>query len=120
MLTQADHGQKIESWLEISSRLAHLGYTLDLCDQKDEKELYEIFREVVDSGSQFPYECSSVEEFHRQFFTPHGRVYVCHSLDGKVIGGFYLKTNFSGRSSHIANAAYMIHSSYRGKGVGSR
>ena len=40
-------------------------------------------------------------------------------MDGEVIGGFYLKANFSGRSSHIANAAYMIRNTYRGKGVGS-
>ena len=96
-----------------------MGYTLDLFDEKDEESLYEIFQEVVDSGSQFPYECSSIEEFHRQFFTPQGQVYVCHSLEGEVIGGFYLKANYSGRSSHIANAAYMIRKTYRGKGVGS-
>lgn len=114
-----DISKKIESLLEISNRLGQMGYTLDLFDGKDEEGLYDIFREVVDSGSQFPYECSSIEEFHRQFFTPQGRVYVCHSLDGEVIGGFYLKANFSGRSSHIANAAYMIRKTYRGNGVGS-
>lgn len=116
---RSDGCKKIESLPEISSHLGQLGYTLDLFDEKDEKGLYEIFQEVVDSGSQFPYECSSIEEFHRQFFTPQGQVYICHSLRGEVVGGFYLKTNYSGRSSHIANAAYMIRSTYRGKGVGS-
>ena len=96
-----------------------MGYTLDLFEQKDEESLYEIFREVVDSGSQFPYECNSIEEFHRQFFTPKGHVYVCHSLDGKIIVGLYLRANFSGKSSHIGNAAYMIHHIYRAKGLGS-
>lgn len=110
---------KIESLPEISSRLSQLGFTLDLFGEKDEEGLYEIFQEVVDSGSQFPYECSSIEEFHRQFFTPQGQVYVCHSLRGEVVGGFYLKANYSGRSNHIANAAYMIRNTYRGKGVGS-
>jgi DNA-binding MarR family transcriptional regulator/GNAT superfamily N-acetyltransferase len=112
-------GKKIESFSEISERLSQMGYTLDLFHEKDEERLYEIFQEVVHSGSQFPYECSSKEEFYRQFFTPQGQVYVCHSLDGKVMGGFYLRANFSGRSNHIANAAYMIHHSYRGKGLGS-
>lgn len=117
--SRADNSIKIESLCEIFDRLHQMGYTLNLFDQKDEKGLYAIFREVVDSGSQFPYECSSIEEFHRQFFTPQARVYVCHSFDGKVVGGFYLRANFSGRSSHIANAAYMVHNTYRGKGVGS-
>ena len=53
-----------------------MGYTLRLFHANDEEQLYQIFREVVDSGSQFPYECSSIENFHRQFFTPQGRVYV--------------------------------------------
>jgi DNA-binding MarR family transcriptional regulator/ribosomal protein S18 acetylase RimI-like enzyme len=115
----AENSQQTESLSKISNRLNQMGYTLDLFNQKDEGALYEIFREVVDSGSQFSYECSSIEEFHRQFFIPKGQVYVCHSLVGKVIGGFYLRANFFGRSSHIANAAYMIHNTYRGKGLGS-
>lgn len=110
---------KTESLPEIYSRLAQLGYTLDLFNQKDEEALYEIFQEVVDSGTQFPYECSSIKEFHRHFISPQGQVYVCHSLAGEVIGGFYLRANFSGRSSHIANAAYMIRQTYRGKGLGT-
>lgn len=111
--------EHIDSLDEISKRLHQMGYALDLFDKRDEEELYEIFRDVVDSGSQFPYECSSREEFRRQFFTPGGKVFVCHALDGKVVGGYYLKANHSGRSNHIANAAYMMHSAYRGKGVGS-
>ncbi|HEY4831763.1 MAG TPA: bifunctional helix-turn-helix transcriptional regulator/GNAT family N-acetyltransferase [Waddliaceae bacterium] len=111
--------KEIESLSDISIRLKRMGYTLRLFDANDEEQLYQIFREVVDSGSQFPYECSSIEEFHRQFFIPQGQVYVCHTLDGEVIGGFYLRSNSSGRSSHIANAAYMIRSTCRGKGVGS-
>lgn len=115
----AVNSKKIDSLLEISDRLNQMGFTLNLFEQKDEEGLYDIFREVVDSGSQFPYECSSLEEFHRQFFTPKGQVYVCHALDGEVIGGFYLRANFAGRSNHIANAAYMVRNTYRGKGVGS-
>lgn len=110
---------KIESLSEIDDRLHQMGYSLRLFEQKDEEKLYEIYREVVDSGSQFPYESNSMEEFHRHFFTPNGQVYVCHTLDGEVVGGFYLRANYSGRSSHIANAAYMISSPYRGKGIGS-
>lgn len=117
--SEVDSSKKIESLPEISNRLNQMGYTLEPFDQKDQEELYDIFREVVDSGSQFTYECNSIKEFQRQFFTPQGQIYVCHSLDRKVIGGFYLRANFSGRSSHISNAAYMIRTTYRGKGVGT-
>lgn len=111
--------QKIESSLEIFEKLSKLGYVLETFEKKDEKELYQIFQEVVESGSQFPYECSSIQEFHRQFFNPQGQVYVCHSLKKQLVGGFYIRPNFSGRSNHIANAAYMIRNPDRGKGIGS-
>lgn len=99
--------------------LTQLGVTLKPFSQEDEKGLYEIFREVVDSGSQFPFECNSIQEFYRQFLDPKSHVYVCHSSAKEVVGGFYVRSNFSGRSSHIANAAYMITGTYRGRGIGT-
>lgn len=44
---------------------------------------------------------------------------MCRSLQGQVVGGFYLKPNYSGKSGHIANAAYMITSTRRGLGIGT-
>jgi DNA-binding MarR family transcriptional regulator/L-amino acid N-acyltransferase YncA len=110
---------KIENLPEISKQLKKLGYVLNPFNKKDEQGLYRIFQEVVDSGSQFPYECNSIQEFHRQFFAPQSKVYVCHSLAGEIVGGFYIKTNYSGRSNHIVNAAYMVQNNFRGKGIGA-
>jgi len=104
---------------EVNIHLAPLGVTLKLFAQIDEERLYTIFKEVVDSGNQFPYESSSIQEFYRQFFGPKSQVYVAHSSEGEVIGGFYIKPNFSGRSDHIANAAYMIRGAHRGQGIGT-
>lgn len=108
----------MESLLEIYTKLSDLGYTLEAFKQEDESDLYDIFRDVVDSACQFPYECNSLQEFHRQFLGPQSHVYVCHSPSGDVVGGFYIKSNFPGRSSHIANAAYMVRNTYRSKGIG--
>ena len=105
--------------LKIHKQLALLGFTLKPFSQEDENCLYSIFKDVVDSGSQFPYECNSIQEFYRQFLDSKSHIYVCHSSTGEVVGGFYIKSNFSGRSSHIANAAYMIKEDYRGKGLGT-
>lgn len=114
-----EDSKKIESLSEIYKQLNQLGYDLEPFDQKDEEGLYTIFQEIVASGSYFLYECSSIKEFRRQFFNHQGQVYVCHSLAGEVIGGFYIRSNFSGKASHIANAAYMIRNTYRGKGIGA-
>lgn len=111
--------KKTENLSVIMEALKQMGYGLEPYKKKHEGELYNIFKEVVDSGLQFPYECNSLKEFHQHFLTADGQVYVCHTASGEVIGGFYIKPNFPGRSKHIANAAYMIKNSYRGKGIGS-
>ncbi|MBS0654830.1 MAG: bifunctional helix-turn-helix transcriptional regulator/GNAT family N-acetyltransferase [Verrucomicrobia bacterium] len=108
---------KVESLPEITEQLLSHGYLLEVFDSKDETGLYEIFQEVVSSGSQFIIENASLEEFRKQFFTDH--LYVCRSSSGDVVGGFYIKPNYSGRASHIANAAYMVRTSHRGKGLGA-
>lgn len=105
--------------LEIDKQLDQLGFNLKPFRQEDENALYKIFQEVVDSGTQFPYECSSVQEFHRQFLNPKSHVYVCYSSSQELLGGFYIRANFPGRSGHIANAAYMIKGQYRGQGIGT-
>jgi DNA-binding MarR family transcriptional regulator/L-amino acid N-acyltransferase YncA len=118
--TKSELGSPKSSTLDkVYGELNSLGYTLCSYCEKDYEELYDIFREVVESGSQFPYESSSREEFNRQFFSSGSHVYVCKGITDKIVGGFYLKSNYTGRSDHIANAAYMINSSYRGKGIGS-
>lgn len=109
----------MESLLDVCQQLKELGCTLGPFRQDDETPLYEIFREVVDSGCQFPFECSSRLEFHRQFLGSQSRVYVCRSSENEVVGSFYIRANFTGRASHIANAAYMVKGTYRGRGIGT-
>jgi L-amino acid N-acyltransferase YncA len=104
---------------EVNVQLAQSGFTLKPFVQEDEEGLYEIFQEVVDSGNQFPYECNSVREFYQQFFGPKSQIYVVHSSEGEIVGGFYIKPNFPGRSDHIANAAYMVRNTHRGQGIGT-
>lgn len=104
---------------DVSIKLSQKGLSLALFKQEDENSLYDIFRNVVDSGAEFPYESNSIQEFYRQFFAPASRVYVCHSLNEEVVGGFYIRPNFSGRCNHIANAAYMIKDSRCGQGIGT-
>lgn len=109
----------MESLEAIQAQLKQMGYKLRPYQAADEKELWAIFKEVVDTGTQFPYEKSSKEEFQTQFLGPSTQVHVCLSTQGEIVGGFYLKPNYSDRSGHIANAAYMIKSTHRGQGIGT-
>ena len=108
----------MEKLLEIYKKLDNLNLTLKPFVKEDEAQMFLIFQNVVESGCQFPYEENSIEEFHRHFFSPGSQVYSCCSGD-EVIAGFYIKPNFTGRSNHISNAAYMIKNLYRGKGIGT-
>ncbi len=85
----------------------------------DEEGLYKIFKEVIDSGDQFPYDSNSIQEFHRRFLEPQSQVYVTHSSEGEVTGGFAIKPNFCGRADHIANGAYMVKKTHQGQGIGT-
>lgn len=38
--------------------------------------------------------------------------------EGKVLGTFYIKPNYTGRSSHVSNAGFLVTEAARGKGVG--
>lgn len=110
----------LETLLEIEYALHQKGYNLRLFEKKDEEQLYPIYKEVVDSDIQFPYSSNDIDEFKKHFFPSSERdVYICQRQDGVIIGGFYIRQNYTGRSSHIANAAYMIHQEYRGQGIGS-
>lgn len=111
---------RLESLSDLHAKLGWSGVILRPFQQEDEAELHGIFREVVDTGAQFPYESNSKEEFHLQFFGPGSMVHVCQNSSTKeVVGGFYLKPNYSGRSNHIANAAYMMKGNCRGQGIGT-
>ncbi len=97
------------------------GYFLTESTLQDEEGLYEIFQEISGINGYFPNASTSLAEFQDQFFSKGSRVYVCKErVSGEVIGGFYLRPNFPGRGSHIVNAAYMVRSIHRGKGIGTK
>lgn len=62
---------------------------------------------------------STEEEMMAYWLSPEKANYVA-VLDGRVAGIFWLKPNYPGLGSHIANAAYMVSPSVAGRGVGRR
>lgn len=110
---------KVDKLGAIQDAFSKKGFELTLFKQEDENALYDIFQKAVEMGDEFPYEDPSIQEFYRQFFAPQSDVYVCRSISGEVVGAFYLKSNFSGKCRHIANAGYMIKQSQRGQGLGT-
>lgn len=93
--------------------------TFDLCNKENEKrELYELFLEIIKEGNSYPQVMPfEYSDFLNYFFPTNSKVLICKG-GPEIIGGFYLKPNFPGRASHIANCGYIVKKEYRGKGIG--
>ncbi|MBP6217975.1 MAG: GNAT family N-acetyltransferase [Oligoflexales bacterium] len=118
-LVQSRKGElALSSLAQVQVQLRALGLSFGEYQADDHKNLCEIFRDVVETGGQFPYKDSSAAEFNLRFLDSQSTTYVCRNADMKVIAGFYLRKNPSDDPRRVANAAYMIHRSARGKGLG--
>lgn len=106
------------SKLEISE-LTLKGLSLDFCKESEKSELYKLFLEIINEGNSYPQTLPySFEEFLSYFFPDKSQVLICKSKEGEIIGGFYIKPNFPGRCSHIANCGYIVKQKYRGQKIG--
>ena len=82
-------------------------------------EIWEIFREVVQSGDTYVFDPDiSREDALRYWLNPDHHVFVAVD-NGDVLGTYLLRKNQPGRGSHVANASYMVSPKARGKGLGS-
>lgn len=93
---------------------------VNFCSNNDDKKrLYELFLEILKEGKSYPHTLPySFEEFLAYFFSKNSHVLICKKDEREVIGGFYLRPNFAGRASHIANCGYLVKKEYRGQKIG--
>ncbi len=101
------------------NKLADDNISLSLCTNESEKrELYELFLEIIKEGYSYPQTIPfTYNDFLNYFFSAKSKVLICKN-DNEIIGGFYIKPNFPGKSSHIANCGYIVKKEHRGKGIG--
>ena len=84
---------------------------------EEHDQLFEVFRLVVERGDGFPHAPPLAREsFDELWIGPP--VVIAARTDGHLAGAYYLKPNFPGRASHIANAGYVVSERHRGRGVG--
>ncbi|KAG8907269.1 hypothetical protein FRB99_004963 [Tulasnella sp. 403] len=99
--------------------------------------LHRQFSEEVERGDTYPQESPVTVHAFRSYFFPAdvfvaiGLTHVPQSIDletaraGRewpdcVLGFYYIKPNYVGRSSHICNAGFVVPKSARGCGIGLR
>lgn len=98
-------------------------FVLDIGTPSDVDELFAIFQEVVEQGQTYPIEQIDRKGFEAYFFGQYCFVVrektATAGGTGKVVAGFYIKSNFPGRSSHLANYGLIVDKNCRGKGIGN-
>src|SRR4051794_15769243 len=87
-------------------------------DDSDRPAVWPIIKEVIAGGDTYVFPPDSAEgEILEYWFADEKHTYVAE-MDGQIVATFWIKANQPGLGSHVANAAYMVSSAARGKGVG--
>lgn len=85
--------------------------------EDDWSGIWDIFRDVISRGDTYTYAPDMTEEQAKDIWVRNGcRGFVVTHGD-KIVGTYTLRTNKPGFGNHVANAGYMVHRDYRGRGV---
>jgi L-amino acid N-acyltransferase YncA len=86
--------------------------------ESDFAAMWPIFQAVVSSGTTYVFAPeTSYQDAFTYWFAPGVTSYVAEDA-GHIIGMYKLIANQRDLGSHVANASFMVHSNYCGKGVG--
>ena len=90
-----------------------------------------LFNTEIEKGDTYPLtDTLSVEQFGNYWFANFGAVMLLGDVESDIelslqgdwskacLGGFYIKPNYPGRSSHICNGGFLVGDAARNKGVG--
>ena len=89
--------------------------------EKDLKEMIEIWNAVVDDGVAFPQFERLDSNSGRAFFSEQSFTGVAYDEEsGEITGLYILHPNNIGRCGHICNASYAVKKSLRGMSIGEK
>lgn len=84
----------------------------------DHDAIWEIFREVIVAGETYPLDANiSRDDALAYWFQRQAHVFVLEN-NGEIEGSYTLHPNHSGGGAHVANAAFIVARSGRGRGAG--
>ena len=88
-------------------------------EEKDLKQMIDIWNEVVEDGIAFPQEDLLDNTSGKDFFGSQSYTGVAEH-EGKIVGLYILHPNNVGRCGHICNASYAVSSECRGQHIGEK
>jgi L-amino acid N-acyltransferase YncA len=84
----------------------------------DRDAIWRIFHEVIAPGDTYPIDPGISRDVALGYWIATGtHIYVAED-DREIVGTYNLKPNQGGAGSHVANAAFMVPSVARGRGIG--
>ncbi|HEU5048317.1 MAG TPA: GNAT family N-acetyltransferase [Rickettsiales bacterium] len=85
--------------------------------ESDWPGIWNIFRDVISRGDTYTYAPDMTEEQAQNIWIHNN----CHGYvvkhGDRIVGTFTIRSNKPGFGDHVANAGYMVHKDYRGKGI---
>jgi L-amino acid N-acyltransferase YncA len=84
----------------------------------DRDAIWKIFHEVVATEDAYAFDPNaSQEDALTYWFRDDTHTYVAEQ-DRQVVGSYILRANQAGPGAHVANAAFLVSASARGRGIG--
>ncbi len=85
--------------------------------ESDFEEIWPIFQAITAAGETYAYPTdTSKGEAQRLWMVLPRRTYVAEE-GGRILGTYYIKTNYAGPGSHVCNCGYMVGPKARGRGL---
>ena len=87
-------------------------------EEKNFGGIWAIFREVIATGDTYAYAPDTTRDQAYDLWVAAPAATYVATLNGEVVGTYYLKANQPAQGAHVCNAGYMVASSARGRGLG--
>lgn len=92
-----------------------------VAEESDQEIIWQIFREIAAAGDSYPFDASITRaEALAYWCGSTTRTYVAEMNGSGVVGAYILRPNQPGRGSHVSNAAFIVATSERNRGIGRR
>ena len=85
---------------------------------KDLDAVWQMWKTIMEQKVYYPYDASYTRtDIEASWVNLKNHIYVA-SQDENIVGAYIMKANQPGYGGHIANAAYMVNTAYRGQSIG--
>lgn len=80
-------------------------------------DIWPIVESVIKDQNSYSFDPTwQSDDAKQRWFAPDKTVFVA-KIDNQIAGTFYIRPNFEGPASHIANAGFMVSKQFRGRGI---